>query len=609
MENLRQKIAFLYPEQAEEVYQKLRQIIDDFLDTAKGWPKRRLFLTAAVKKHPVFSEKDIVLICYPDHVSETKHHSNNDRGNNGTLGGLYKFLLKYAKGLINKVHLLPFYPYSSDDGFSIIDYCQVKKEFGDWEDVRGIGNNFGLMFDFVVNHVSSKNEWFKKFLAGDPKYKNYFIAFEKKIDTSSVYRPRAHPLLTQFKAATSPAAGFPPVSARKRTARCREPFYPRQPSSSSHTTKYVWTTFSADQIDLNYKNPEVLLEIVKVLLFYISQGASIIRLDAVRYLWKELGTSCVDLPQTHTIVKLFRQVLDKIASGIWLVSEAKGSPHTAFSYFGAGDDESHLVYNFQLPALLLSAFFKGKATELSRWAKGLKTPSSKTAFFNVTATHDGIGLTPLAGFMPKEEITQLVNYTLENKGLVNYHAVGEKLEPYELNIVYLNALGGVKPFLASQAIQLSLQGVPGIYFNSLTGAENWLEGVRKLGDNRAINREKFDYQKLALELGDKKSIKHQVYQGYKRLLQTRINEPLFSPLVGQQVVDIHPKIFAVLRFAEENKLLALTNISGQSVAIETETIMKILEKKQARDLIWGREIDLTKYNLLPLAPYQSLWCK
>jgi len=322
MENRYQKIAFLYPNQKDEVYQKLRQILEDFKKTFK--PK---FLPAG------FSEKDVVLICYPDHVFSYGNYP---------LQVLHQFLKKYALGLVNKIHLLPFFPYSSDEGFSVVDYYQVRPDLGDWEDVQALSRDFGLLVDLVLNHVSAKSQWFKGFLAGDPQFKDYFIAFEKEVDTSSVYRPRAHSLLTPFKMATSPVS-----------------------------PKFLWTTFSSDQIDLNYKNPQVFLEMVKVLLFYLRQGAAAIRLDAVRYLWKELGTTCVDLPQTHLLVKILREIIEEVAAGVWLVSEVKGSLSQALSYFGNGYDETHLVYNFQLPALLLWAFFRGEATGLSQWAQNL----------------------------------------------------------------------------------------------------------------------------------------------------------------------------------------------------------------------------------------------
>jgi len=632
--SLQQKIAFLYPKRAEEVYQRLRQILKDFINTSEVLPKYgqgsvlslQSSFTSEVKEHSAFSEKEVVLICYPDHVGNFNNHLDHGRGQVGTLKVLHRFLKKYARGLVNRIHLLPFYPYSSDEGFSVIDYYQVKKEFGDWEDVKKIGEDFGLMFDFVLNHVSSKSQWFQRFLAGESKFADYFIAFDKKVDTSLVYRPRTNSLLTSFSIKKNLLVNVVSYQRSQKTEDRNQKTEDggqisdnkssdlsdlRLSSSevSEYFTKHLWTTFSPDQIDLNFQNPEVLLEMIKVFLFYIRQGASAVRLDAVRYLWKELGTSCVDLPQTHAIVKLLRQILQELDLGVWLTGEVKGSQDTAFSYLGNGRDETHLIYNFQLPVLLLSAFFKSESTELTKWARDLKTPSSETTFFNVTATHDGIGLTPLAGFMSPEEIAKLVDYALESKGLVNYHSVGEKLKPYELNIVYLNALGGVKPFLASQAIQLSLQGVPGIYFNSLIGGENWLEGVKKLGDKRAINREKFDYQKLVDELENKQSTKHQVYSAYRKLLLARINEPLFSPLSGQEIINLHPKIFAVLRLNGQERLLSLTNVSSQNVEIATETMAKILEKNQVRDLISGQEINLKDKNFLLINPYQSFWWK
>jgi sucrose phosphorylase len=601
--SIQQKIAFLYPKRVEEVYQRLCQIINDFRHTSE------------VKKQPTFSEKDVVLISYPDHVHNFGNHLDNGRDVVGTLKILRQFLRRYVKGLINKVHLLPFYPYSSDEGFSVIDYYKVREDLGDWSDIKALSKDFGLMFDLVLNHVSSKNQWFQRFLSGDQKFVDYFIAFDKKVDTSSVYRPRTHPLLTPFTVKT--AAEKPVRLDQEEPARLDKFNNDRtsQVNGEEKTAavrgdiKYLWTTFSADQIDLNFKNPEVLLQMIKVLLFYIKQGALAVRLDAVRYLWKQLGTGCIDLPQTHMIIKLFRQILEELDLEVWLAGEVKGSLQTAFSYFGNGQDETHLVYNFQLPTMLLYAFYKGEATELTKWLKDLKTPSSKTAFFNVTATHDGIGLTPLVGFMAGEEINKLVEYIKEKKGFINYHSVGDKFEPYELDIVYLDALGGVKPFLASQAIQLALAGIPGIYFNSLIGAENCYEGVEKLGDNRAINREKFDYQKLVGELEDEQSIKHQVYSGYQKLLKARINEPLFSPLADQKIVDLNSKIFALMRFNGGERLLSLTNISNQNVEMETETIIKILEKKQVSDLISGQEMDLGSKNFLAVNSYQSFWLR
>lgn len=560
MSTLRQKIEFLYPEKTDEVYRKLRALLDDF--KKKGLTKSR-------QRNLLFSEKDVILICYADHVRKPGVKA---------LKTMSRFLRRYAKPYINKIHFLPFYPYSSDDGFSVIDYYKVKKEFGGWEDIKNINRDFGLMFDLVINHVSAKNQWFKKFLQGEKKYQDFFIAFDKRIDASRVFRPRAHPLLTPFK--------------------------------TRNGKRFVWTTFSEDQPDLNFKNPQVLLEMIKVLLFYVKNGAEVIRLDAIAYLWKELGTSCIHLPQTHVIVKLLRDVLEEVAPYVWIITETNVPHKDNISYFGNGKDEAHLVYNFTLPPLLLYSLLKGEGTFLTEWASTLKALSQKTAFLNFTASHDGIGLTPLRGIIPEGEMDKLVDWVLRNRGRVNYRDVpGQKPQPYELNVVYLSALGSTEAFLASQAIQLSLQGVPAIYFNALVGAENWYEGVEKLGYNRAINRQKFDYKVLSGQLEDKNSTKHKVYRGYINLLKTRISEPLFSPHAEQKILKLNPQTFAALRFNEKGRLLALTNISSQNVEIKTSMVIKVLGKRSAEDLLSRKKIGLKEMDVLFLKPYQVLWLK
>lgn len=563
--SLFQKIAFLYPKEKDKVYQEIVNILNRF-------KKEFNFKKKSDFSFKRFSEKDIVLICYPDHISTTQENLKRKK-----IKILHKFLKKYAFGLVNKIHLLPFFPYSSDEGFSVIDYYQVREDLGDWEDIKALSMDFELIFDFVVNHISSKSRWFEKFLAGDDQFYNYFIVFDKKIDTSFVYRPRNHPLLTPFF-----------LKGKK---------------------LFVWTTFSPDQIDLNYKNPKVFLEMIKILLFYVAQKVKVIRLDAVRYLWKKLKTSCVDLPQTHMIIKIFREILDEVAPDVLLLSEIKGSLDIAYSYFGESD-ESDLIYNFQLSPLILISFLKEDVKILSSFLKNLKSPpSKKNTYLNITATHDGIGLTPLVGFMKEKEINWLVKIIKNRGGLVNYHLVRNQLKPYELNITYLDALGAVEPFLASQAILLSLMGIPAIYFNSFIGGQNWYEGVKKTRENRSINRERFDYQKLIKELKNRKSVKHKVYYQYKKLLQTRINEPLFSPLSGQEIIDFHPKIFTVLRLSKREKILCLVNISSKEVEVDLKKIRKILEKNVFFDLLTKEKIDCQMGNILRMKPYQVFWLK
>jgi glycosidase len=556
-ETMRDRLALLYPGQADEVERRLRAVLDGY--RAKHPP--------AGPRSPFCSERDAVLICYADHVQEPGEK---------TLRTMRRFLDRYVKGSIPAVHFLPFYPYSSDDGFSVIDYYRIKDEFGDWDDISAIAEDFDLMFDLVINHVSAGSAWFQRFLAGDPKYENYFIAFEQPVDVSSVFRPRTHPLLTLFPTARG--------------------------------ERYVWTTFSADQIDVNFSNPDVLLEYVKILLFYVEHGARIIRLDAIAYLWKELGTSSIHLPQTHEVVKLLRQILEEVAPNVWIITETNVPHRENISYFGNGEDEAHLVYNFALPPLLIYSLMKGDATELTRWAETLELPSAKTTFFNFTASHDGVGVTALRAMVSEEEAACVVEWVKEHGGRVGYRTVpGKEPVPYELNVVYLNAAGGVEPFIASQAIALSLQGVPAVYFNSLIGAENWEEGVETLGYNRAINRQKFEYGALSRDLDEPATTKHRVYAAYHHLLSVRRSEPLFSPLADQQVLEIERRVFAVLRTGESGKLLALANVSGETVELDRTRIGAALGSERWRDLL--AEGSDTREDHVSLAPYGVSWLR
>lgn len=558
---IRNKIQLLYPNNADHTLDKILEEISKF--------KEHIISDNEKPKSQTFSHKDIVLITYADHIKSSGEKS---------LVVLKNFLSEYKiKEFINKLHILPFYPYTSDEGFSVVDYYKIKKEFGNWKDISNIAKDFDLMFDFVINHISQKSIWFKEFLKNNPKYSNYFIAFDHLADTSRVFRPRTHPLLTTFK--------------------------------TKKGIKYVWTTFSQDQIDLNFANEEVLLEAIKILIFYIKNGAKIIRLDAIGYLWKELGTQSIHLPQTHEIIKLFRLIIDEIAPDVWIITETNVPHNDNVSYFGDGRDEAHLVYNFTLPPLLLLTFLNKDSTRLTRWASTLEFSSPKSTFFNFTSSHDGIGVTPLKGIVPDREIKKLADYVLSVGGKINYRTWhGKAPQPYELNIVYLSAMGeSIDAFLASQAIALSLRGVPAVYLNSLIGETNWKEGVKELGYNRAINRRRFDYEKLKKELNNNLTKKSMVFSSYRKLLEIRKNEPLFNPSVPQEILFMHNKIFSLIRSDDKkNKLLIIVNISDSIVNINASKL-NFLDKLEGYDLLTNMNISLRKN--LNISPYQIMWIK
>ncbi|MBE0698557.1 MAG: sugar phosphorylase, partial [Anaerolineaceae bacterium] len=489
---------------------------------------------------------------------------------------LVDFCEKYLPGTVSGIHILPFYPWSSDDGFAVKDYRAVDEALGSWDDVEQHSHSFRLMFDGVINHVSAQGEWFQAFLGDEAPYRDYFITVEGSPDLSEVVRPRALPLLTEFSTVSGP--------------------------------RRVWTTFSDDQVDLEFHNPDVLLEVFDVLLMYAMRGAQFLRLDAIAYLWKETGTTCIHLPQTHAIIQLLRAVLDDVAPHVYLITETNVPHKDNIAYFGNGMNEAQLVYNFALPPLVLHTFRTEDATALSQWASALDLPSDRTTFFNFLASHDGIGLNPARGILASRDIDGLVEQTLAHGGRISYKQNPDGSQsPYELNINYYDALSapnsqepaelGVRRFLAAQFVMLSLAGVPGIYFHSLFGSRGWPEGLHQTGRNRTINRQKLERTGLEQALEDAGSLRSQVFSSYAHLLQIRATQAAFNPHAPQRVLAGGKNIFALLRSSMDgaDRVLCLLNASPRPQPVQIDWIASGLPVPgQAVDLLSGRQATLTQ---------------
>jgi sucrose phosphorylase len=565
-------LEFLYGEEAAPgVFESLLERVKPYAD---------LHGTTHSAARGGISERDAILITYGDQVT-----SNGQP----PLQTLASFLRTHVSGLVTGVHLLPFYPYSSDDGFSVIDYREVDRRFGDWANIREFQADFRLMFDAVINHISQHSSWFQGFLRCEEPCADYFICVEADADLSQVVRPRALPLLTRFETACGP--------------------------------RYVWTTFSDDQIDLNYQNPSVLLEIIDLLLFYASHGAEFIRLDAIAYLWKDLSTPCIHLAETHAVIKLFRAVLDDITPGTILITETNVPHIDNISYFGNGNDEAQMVYNFALPPLVLHAFHTGQAQVLSAWAKDLSQSTLKGIFFNFLASHDGIGLNPLRGILPEKEILTLTGRIQSAGGLVSYkHNPDGTQSPYELNVSYFDALANpaaseplelqIDRFMGAHAIMLALAGVPGIYFHSLFGSVGWPDGVKQSGQNRTINRQKLALSNLESELSSPSSRRARVFRRFTQLLTARQNSSAFHPYGAQSVLDLDEAVFSLLRTSPDGReqVLCLSNVSSSSRLVEiARSGLPAEASGQWVDLISSEAFDRLGSGEISLRPYQTIW--
>jgi glycosidase len=518
-----------------------------------------------------FSQKDVFLITYGDTLKKTGE---------APLETLHRFAVNRFKNVFSTIHILPFFPFSSDDGFSVIDFFEVSPELGNWEDIQRIRREFRLMFDLVLNHVSSKSPWFQNYLDERPQYRDLAIEVDSSADLSLVTRPRSLPLLTRF-------------------------------DKTSGDMVYLWTTFSSDQIDLNYKSVDVLEKMVKVLLCYVKKGAAVIRLDAIAYLWKEIGTSCIHLRQAHQLVQLFRKILDVVAPRVLLITETNVPHQENVSYFGDGKNEAQMVYNFTLPPLLLYSFIRQDSRALCRWAESLRISSPDNTFFNFTASHDGIGVRPLEGILARDEIENLIDIVKENGGDVSYKKNPDGADsPYELNITYIDALLNpankndpwhIPRFLASQAIQLVLPGVPAIYIHSVLGSRNWLEGVRQTQSKRAVNREKLWVDDVLSQLKDPETFRSRIFYHFIHMIKTRRSQPAFHPKADFDILHIDPKVFVVTRRSKEQTIYTVTNISSRRTKV---SLSDAKAPRRMKDLITG---EVFPSDGLALNPYQFLW--
>lgn len=521
------------------------------------------------KRKAGWDEKDIVLITYADQFSAPGEKA---------LPVFTRFYNEWLSRSFSHVHLLPFYPWSSDDGFSVIDYHEVAPETGSWRDVAELKKSASLMFDFVCNHMSAKSKWFENYINQTPGYEDFFISVDPETDLSAVTRPRALPLLTPF-------------------------------TLHDGSVRHLWTTFSEDQIDLNFASPEVLIAMVDVLLHYLMEGARYIRLDAVGFMWKIPGTNCIHLEQTHRLIQLFRAITDRVAPGTVLITETNVPHKDNISYFGDGENEAQMVYQFSLPPLVLHAVHCQDVRALCQWASSLKLPSMKTTWFNFLASHDGIGLNPLRGILPESEILSLVEKLQQEGALVNWKNNPDGTRsPYEINVTYLDALSEkesednerIARFILAHAVLLSFPGVPAVYIQSILGSRNDYDGVERLGYNRAINRKKYRAGEIDAELEDNKSLRHSIYHRLTQLIAVRRTEKAFHPDSQTIFETSGTHVFKIIRTADNGeRITALFNFSNQQQNIHSNIEI-------GRELIAGEDIRSTT---LSLNPWQVMWIK
>ncbi len=578
-EKLIHQLAFIYADIA----------LDDDLPTIAQRLLNAMRLSEKNDIHPpkahenLWDENDVVLITYGDSV----YQPSDELGGGLTeapMKTLHSFLKRYCAHTINHVHILPFFPYSSDDGFSVIDYSTVNESLGTWNDVEAISEDFGLMVDLVINHCSARSAWFQQFIEDKSPGKDFFFTSDLTADISQVVRPRTSPLLRETKTATG--------------------------------VKEVWCTFSHDQVDFDFRNPEVVIAIVEIIRLYLDKGTRIFRFDAIAFLWKIAGTSCINLPQTHEVVRLLRTLIEHANPNALIITETNIPNRENLTYFGNAN-EAHAIYNFSLPPLLVNTLVSGSSQYLKSWLMSMPPAQNGTFYFNFIASHDGIGLRPAEGLLSEQEINDLVNCMQKFGGRVGWRSADNgKQKPYELNIALIDALKGtldgedqwqIERFICAHSIMFGLEGVPGLYIHSLIGTTNDEEKVIHTGQNRSINRHRWIHEKLIKQLDDVYSLHHQVLTQITQLLHIRRAQRAFHPNATQFTLQLRNELFGYWRQSIDRKqsIFCVSNITDSVEQLYLSDI-NLIGTDDWTDLITQNTVSMEDLKI-ELQPYQTVW--
>ena len=525
-------------------------------------------------KNKLWSEKDFLLITYADSIKK------NNQKNFTTLNS---FLKKYCKEF-SYIHILPFFPFSSDDGFAVEDYKKIKIEHGSWKDLKKITKTFDIMVDLVINHCSSNNKLFKNFLEDKNPGKDFFINSEKKFPKSNkIVRPRSSDLSKKV------------LVDGKNT--------------------YVWCTFGHDQVDFDFRNPNVLLYFFEIIKFYLDQDIKALRLDAVAFLWKELGTRCINLPQTHNIIRLIRLIIDRFYNKTLIITETNIPSHENLTYFG-NNNEAHCIYNFSLAPLLIHAVVSGNSFYLKKWSRGMPPAQENNSYLNFLSTHDGIGMRPVEGILPENEIQKYFNFFKKQGGLFSYRTNAGKKSVYEVNITLLEAFKEcyngkdkfvLERFILAHTILFSMEGIPAIYIQNYLGSKNDNAKVKKTNSFRSINRRNWNFDSLVKIFKNKSNINSKILHSLNRLMVLRKKQIAFHPNATQFTLQLGDIFFGIWRQSidRSQSIFCISNLTNVKQKISLLDI-NLISTNNWFDILSNKKIKNIGDELL-FKPYQTFW--
>ena len=571
LDELRLSLREIYPGHSEQeinsVWSQLLQILDPFCGN-KGTNKLEI--------ESIWDSSSVVLITYPDSIY---------RKDESTLKTLTEFVKNRLGGLSSVIHVLPFLPSTSDGGFAVSNHEKIDDTFGNWNDLKDLSSKHKIMADLVLNHVSSSHPWVHQFIKSEDPGPSYIVSPSETNVWENVIRPRNTSLFTNINT----KQGF----------------------------KSVWTTFGPDQIDVDWRNPHIFLEFLKLLVRYITNGADWIRLDAIAFIWKEPYTTCLHLDPVHSIVKLLNKCLKIIKPSAVLITETNVPEKENLSYLIEGN-EANLAYNFTLPPLLLEAIYTGKTDLLKSWLSTWKELPRHTSLLNFTSSHDGIGLRALEGIMDDQRIHNLLVESEKRGGLVSHRRLSNgDDQPYELNISWWSAMSNegsdntvfqFERFLLSQLFTLSIKGVPAFYLPSVLASPNDIDSFRKTGQRRDLNREKFEANQLldVLKNFDSPASKNISYLTH--IVKVRSRLKAFHPEASMKCISTNIANCIILqRGLDEDSVYVICNMSSKFLSFSPLNQINSLEltpEKRLLDNITGSYFNTDTFKL---NPYQVVW--
>ncbi|MBK9160978.1 MAG: alpha-amylase [Nitrosomonadales bacterium] len=541
----------------------------------------------------------------------------------GDLKGL-RTRLPYLQELgINMLHVMPILdcpPDNSDGGYAVRDFCKVDARFGTNEDVEALAlalkkRDMLLVLDVVVNHTSNEHEWVRRARRGEKKYQDYFFVFDDR-EMPDAFEE------------TMPEI-FPETS-------------PGNFTRDEEMGKWVMTVFNSYQWDLNYRNPEVLIEMIDIILFWANQGADILRLDAVAFLWKKIGSTCQNEHEAHLLLQLMKDCCQVTAPGVLFIAEAIVSPGEVTKYFGEdaiNAKECEIAYNATFMSLLWDAVATKNANLLNRGVKSLPDKLERATWLNYVRCHDDIGLgfddndARLSGYDPAKHRRFLIDYftgkfpTSPARGM----PFGENPKTGDARISgSLASLVGLESALASgdeQAIDsairvilllhgmiLSFGGIPLLYYGDAIGTLNSLEYLAdpsKAADNRWMHRSHFDWDK-AEKRHQKGTVEQRIFSALKKMIALRKEVAAFADFDNRQLLTVdNPNLLVFFRadaHNDRNKVLVIGNFNDQAQTLHVDKLRAygFFRPDGMKDLCSGVRLDVTNDEIM-IPPLSFYW--